>query len=107
MNTRGLLVASLALVFVPLAPVAHAVSVTCELCVTISGGGHTDTICHPVPCPGAASLKLPYTEDLVRVPQGSPCSLRTPHGTTVHGQTSGRSCQLSRSLRPEELEIHR
>jgi hypothetical protein len=104
MNTRLLLVASLALVFAPLAPVANAqVTISCEFCVTVTGAnGYHDTVCHPIPCPGAGTKKLPYTE-LRAVPEGSACSVRTPHAT-VQGQMSGRLCQLNRSITPEDLK---
>jgi hypothetical protein len=107
MNTRDLLVASLALLFAPLAPAANAqITVTCTMCVTVTTNGNASVTCAPVACPTGGSKKLPYRM-LLSVPEHSPCALKTPSGTTVHGRTSGGSCNLNRSLRSAELETHR
>jgi hypothetical protein len=109
MNIRRFLVAllapSLVVVFAPLAPVAEAqVTVTCTFCVTITSNGTSRVDCTEVPCKSGKSVR---DRMLLHVPEGSACSIKTPRGTTVRGQTSGSTCQLNRSLRPEDLAVRR
>jgi hypothetical protein len=74
--------------------------------VTISGGGGTTTIdCRDVPCKAGKSVS--GDRFLLHVPDGAACSVKTPHGDTVAGRTSGGSCELNRSLRPADLAVHR